>query len=138
MADGGRVRVGSRTGPGGSAVVEVANSGPVVPPYEVPTLFESFRRLGGQRLATASHGAGPGLSIVRAVARAHGGDVRAEPREGGGTDGDRDAAAGGVRTARTKRAVGLRRRRRRPGRCVRWCRPRWRAGRCAATGAAPR
>ncbi|MFC8825468.1 sensor histidine kinase [Streptomyces sp. NPDC057137] len=87
VADGGWVRVGSRTGPDGSAVVEVANTGPVVPPYEVPTLFEPFRRLGGQggqRLATASHGAGLGLSIVRAVARAHGGDVHAEPREGGG------------------------------------------------------
>ena len=67
-----------------SAVVEVSNSGPVVPRYEVPTLFEPFRRLGTERLASGSHGAGPGLSIVRAGAGAHGGDVHAEPREGGG------------------------------------------------------
>jgi signal transduction histidine kinase len=80
----GWVRVRSRTGPDGSAVVEVANTGPVVPAYEVPTLFEPFRRLGRQRVATASHGAGLGLSIVRAVARAHGGGVHAEPRENGG------------------------------------------------------
>jgi signal transduction histidine kinase len=84
VEEGGWVRVSSRTGPDGSAVVEVANTGPVVPPYEVPTLFEPFRRLGGQRVATAAHGAGLGLSIVRAVARAHGGGVRAEPRESGG------------------------------------------------------
>lgn len=79
----------SRTGPDGSAVVEVANTGPVVSAYEVPTLFEPFRRLGGQRVATASHGAGLGwawlgLPIVRAVARAHGGAVHAEPRDSGG------------------------------------------------------
>ncbi|MBX6388678.1 MAG: HAMP domain-containing histidine kinase [Frankia sp.] len=87
------VRVTTRTGPDGSAVLEVSNTGPVVPRYEVPGLFEPFRRLGRDRLSPdrptgerfgASPGAGLGLSIVRAVARAHGGDVRAEPRDGGG------------------------------------------------------
>ena len=80
------------TGPPSGAV---SNSGPVVRRYEVPTLFEPFRRLGTERLASGSHGAGPGLSIVRAVAgaRAHGGDVHAEPREGGGGDGYRDVSA---------------------------------------------
>jgi signal transduction histidine kinase len=39
--------------------------------------------LGTDRLVTAK-GAGLGLSIVRSIARAHGGDVTARPREGGG------------------------------------------------------
>jgi signal transduction histidine kinase len=77
----GWVRVASST-VGGSALLVVTNTGPVVPRYELPGLFEPFRRLGDERLS--SPGAGLGLSIVRAVARAHGGEVTAEPRAGGG------------------------------------------------------
>ena len=66
----------------------VENTGPVVPAHEVPGLFEPFRRLAGtERLAGARgsvRGAGLGLSIVRSVARTHGGKVQATPREGGG------------------------------------------------------
>jgi signal transduction histidine kinase len=80
----GWVRVSSHTTPDGQAVLQVSNTGPVVPHYEIPSLFEPFRRLGTERLSAASPGAGLGLSIVRAVVRAHGGDVQAEPRDGGG------------------------------------------------------
>ncbi|PSK95402.1 signal transduction histidine kinase [Murinocardiopsis flavida] len=80
--DGGWVGVTSGVR-AGKAVVEVGNTGPVVPPYEVAALFEPFRRLGDDRVATTK-GAGLGLSIVRSVARAHGGDAAARPREGGG------------------------------------------------------
>ena len=66
----------------GAALLEVANTGPAIPRYEIPGLFEPFRRLGAERLA--GPGAGLGLSIVRAVARAHGGDVHAVPHDGGG------------------------------------------------------
>jgi signal transduction histidine kinase len=80
----GWVWVASRSPAGADRVeLEVTNSGPVVPPYDVAGLFEPFRRLGTERLVTAK-GAGLGLSIVRSVARAHGGDVSARPREGGG------------------------------------------------------
>ncbi|CRK57183.1 ATP-binding region, ATPase-like:Histidine kinase, HAMP region:Histidine kinase A, N-terminal [Alloactinosynnema sp. L-07] len=79
---GGWVRVVSTTEVDGRALVQVSNTGPVVPPYEIPGLFEPFRRLAGERQATG--GAGLGLSIVRAVATAHGGMVYAEPRVGGG------------------------------------------------------
>jgi signal transduction histidine kinase len=65
-------------------VLRVSNTGPVIPPYEILSLFEPFRRLGTDRLSATSPGAGLGLSIVRAVARAHGGNVDAEPRDGGG------------------------------------------------------
>ena len=82
-AEPGWVRVTSATAPDGSATLTVANSGRQIAPYDIPTLFEPFRRLGADRLS-GSPGSGLGLSIVRAVARAHGGDVRAEPRPGGG------------------------------------------------------
>ncbi|HBY94646.1 MAG: HAMP domain-containing histidine kinase [Ardenticatenaceae bacterium] len=68
----------------------VENTGPPVPPYEVPSLFEPFRRLRTtERLADSantsiSRGAGLGLSIVQSVAHALGGDVYASPREDGG------------------------------------------------------
>jgi signal transduction histidine kinase len=80
----GWVHITSETGPDGSAVLQVSNTGPVVPRYEIPSLFEPFRRLGTDRLSATSPGAGLGLSIVQAVARAHGGQVHAEPRDGGG------------------------------------------------------
>ncbi len=84
LPEDGWVTIGTGTRPDGQVLVEVANTGPVVPRYEIPTLFEPFRRLGTERLSGRSPGAGLGLSIVQAVVRAHGGEVHAEPREGGG------------------------------------------------------
>jgi len=68
---------------GGSAELVVSNTGPVVASYEVPGLFEPFRRQSSDRVGSA-RGAGLGLSIVRSVVRAHGGRLHAEGREGGG------------------------------------------------------
>jgi signal transduction histidine kinase len=79
----GWVRVVSRTVSGDRVEVEVSNTGPAVPPYDVPLLFKPFHRQAGERAVTGTS-AGLGLSIVRSVAVAHGGDVRARPREGGG------------------------------------------------------
>ena len=68
----------------------VENTGPVVPAYEIPGLFEPFRRLAstdrlaGPNRASIVRGAGLGLSIVRSVANTHGGTVEATAREGGG------------------------------------------------------
>ncbi|MGW4566212.1 sensor histidine kinase [Streptomyces sp. NPDC004561] len=67
----------------GQAVLTVSNTGPVVPAYEVDNLFEPFRRLRTER-TNSDKGVGLGLSIVRSVARAHGGHIVAQPREGGG------------------------------------------------------
>ncbi|MEV5570478.1 HAMP domain-containing sensor histidine kinase [Spirillospora sp. NPDC052269] len=61
----------------------VTNTGPVVPAYEMETIFEPFRRLGAERVRS-DRGSGLGLSIVRAVAGAHGGTAVASPNPGGG------------------------------------------------------
>ncbi|WP_406498108.1 ATP-binding protein [Streptomyces sp. NBC_00846] len=67
----------------GQALLVVSNTGPVVPAYEIDNLFEPFRRLRTERTGS-DKGVGLGLSIARSVARAHGGRILAEPREGGG------------------------------------------------------
>ncbi|MFD0133849.1 sensor histidine kinase [Streptomyces sp. NPDC059687] len=67
----------------GQAVLVVANTGPMVPAYEIDNLFEPFTRLRTERTGS-DKGVGLGLSIARSVARAHGGHITAQPREGGG------------------------------------------------------
>ncbi|SED01624.1 cell wall metabolism sensor histidine kinase WalK [Streptomyces sp. TLI_105] len=77
---GGRVDVRAEDG-----VLTVVNTGPVVPAGDVDGLFEPFRR--GEGRDRTGPGAGLGLSIVRSIAVAHGGAVRAVARsagEGGG------------------------------------------------------
>jgi signal transduction histidine kinase len=74
----------STTAERGQVVVAVANSGQVIPPDQVAGLLEPFRRLGTAR--TGDRGAGLGLSIVAAIARAHGGTLTLHPRTEGGLD----------------------------------------------------
>ncbi|GGX60240.1 sensor histidine kinase [Streptomyces hiroshimensis] len=81
-APDGWVEVTTEARPG-QAVLVVENTGPVVPAYELDNIFEPFRRLRTERTGS-DKGVGLGLSIVRSVARAHGGRITAEPREGGG------------------------------------------------------
>jgi signal transduction histidine kinase len=78
---GGRVAVTPRVTGDGRAEVSVANTGPDLPPERVDGLFEPFQRL--TRTADADHH-GLGLSIVRAIATAHGADLTARARPGGG------------------------------------------------------
>ena len=77
---GGFVDVRTHAGDG-AAVLRVENSGPVVPEATAGRLLEPFER-GGR--ARDGGGAGLGLSIVRAVAEAHGGRVALAPRRDGG------------------------------------------------------
>jgi signal transduction histidine kinase len=76
------VRLGPR---GTDALLEVTNSGPLVPAGEVALLTEPFHRFDRRR---PGRGAGVGLSIVRAVATAHGGRLRLDAREEGGLDAE--------------------------------------------------
>ena len=65
----------------GAVVLRVANTGPVVPPERLDALFEPFQRL--HRTADDGHH-GLGLSIVRAIAAAHGATLTAHARVHGG------------------------------------------------------
>ncbi len=79
---GGDVRVASGTS-NGHAVLSVTNSGQVIPPAEVDRLFQPFQRL-GPRPARRNGGHGLGLSIVRAIATAHGAAIGARALPAGG------------------------------------------------------
>lgn len=63
------VRVGLATA-AGRAVLTVADGGPGIPAAQREQVFAPFFRLAGD-----SHGAGLGLSLVRQIARLHGGDA---------------------------------------------------------------
>jgi two-component system OmpR family sensor kinase len=67
----------------GTARIEVEDAGPGMPPEEAERVFERFYRADQSR-SRASGGVGLGLSIVAAVAEAHGGEVsaRSEPGKG--------------------------------------------------------
>ncbi|MEU1307536.1 HAMP domain-containing sensor histidine kinase [Streptomyces cinnamoneus] len=74
---GGSVEVCVRPGR-----LTVVNTGPRVAARDIGTLFEPFRR--GEGRERLGGGAGLGLSIVRSIARAHGGTAKAAPNPQGG------------------------------------------------------
>ena len=73
----------SRSIPAGHVEVRVCDRGPGVPEAWRERIFEPFLRLPGH--AEHEGGVGLGLSLVRQIATRHGGQVRCEPREGGGS-----------------------------------------------------
>ena len=92
------VRVGRRDN---STVLSVINSGPRVPDESVRLLTEPFHRLERRR---DRRGAGVGLSIVRAVAAAHGGRLDLSARQDGGLVADVELPA--IRASRGSRLLG--------------------------------
>ncbi len=82
-ASGGRVEIRTATD-GARASVSVANTGPVVAPEQLERLFEPFQRLGDDRASRANGHHGLGLSIVRAIATAHGATISTRPHPEGG------------------------------------------------------
>ncbi len=64
--------------------MRVADRGSGVPPGLGEKIFQEFFR-GDDSLAAPRSGAGLGLAIARDIARRHGGDVKYDPREGGGS-----------------------------------------------------
>jgi two-component system OmpR family sensor kinase len=114
-----RVSVGRENG---SAVIDVHDSGPGLDADDAERVFERFYRADKSR-ARASGGVGLGLSIVAAVAEAHGGSVAAYSADDGGatfritlpvvtvddnshrTPSDFSAAGASMRTSTTKGGV---------------------------------
>jgi hypothetical protein len=64
-----------------SAMLEITDDGPGFPPHVQDSAFERFVRGDHARSPDGASGAGLGLSIVRAVAAAHGGTVQARNNE---------------------------------------------------------
>lgn len=79
---GGWIRIVSRTA-GGRARLIVENGGPLLDQQQVAGLSEPFRRIGADRTGS-DKGSGLGLSIVAAIAEAHGGSVDLQARSAGG------------------------------------------------------
>jgi PAS domain S-box-containing protein len=69
---------------GGTALIEVSDTGIGIPEEERLHLFERFFRTSGAMRA-AVQGTGLGLAIVGAITESHGGAVEVGSREGGGT-----------------------------------------------------
>ncbi|RYG79714.1 hypothetical protein EON77_08735, partial [bacterium] len=61
--------------------VTIEDDGPGLPPGDPERLFAKFERGRGE---SDVPGAGLGLAISRAIVEAHGGRIRASPREEGG------------------------------------------------------
>jgi signal transduction histidine kinase len=80
--DGGRVEISTGT-KDGKALLAVTNTGAVILPTEIDRLFQPFQRLDPLRTHHRK-GHGLGLSIVRAIATAHGAAITAQPLPGGG------------------------------------------------------
>ena len=62
--------------------VEVADTGPGIPPEALPRLFDPFYRV--HREGQMARGTGLGLAVAKGLVEAHAGHIRAENREGGG------------------------------------------------------
>jgi signal transduction histidine kinase len=75
------VRTGTHQG---CAMLQVANSGPVIPRDRVELLVQPFQRLESRTGPREGHGLG--LSIAAAIAGAHGARLAIEPLAGGGLD----------------------------------------------------
>ena len=80
-ADGDSIELSVRRH-GGEAAVTIADSGPGIPESQLESVFDRFDGAGPLRYS--AHNFGLGLSIVRAIAEAHGGRVTAARSPAGG------------------------------------------------------
>jgi signal transduction histidine kinase len=96
---GGWVRITTEASEGRARIV-VENGGEPLDPEQVAQLSQPFRRLGADRIGT-DRGSGLGLSIVAAIAEAHGGTLDLQARPGGGLRVCVELPAAAGRTAAT-------------------------------------
>lgn len=81
---GGEIRIGLRR-VGNEAHVYVSDSGPGIPPEDLPHIFERFYRGRHQRPGEGASGYGLGLAIAHWIVRAHGGTIEVASQPGQGT-----------------------------------------------------
>jgi signal transduction histidine kinase len=78
----GQIQISTGTTSDGKAFITVSNTGPCVPPDQLPRLYQPFQRLDLAR--TGGTGLGLGLAIVQAIAAAHEAELIAQPNPEGG------------------------------------------------------
>jgi two-component system sensor histidine kinase KdpD len=84
----GPVELRAHTSPQGQIVLAVRDRGPGVPPAWRERIFERFEQVTGadaDSAAASRRGTGLGLALCRAIARAHGGELRLRLRSHGGS-----------------------------------------------------
>jgi signal transduction histidine kinase len=79
---GGQIEI-TTTSRAGSSTLSVSNSGQIIPPDETDRLLQPFQRLASDRNSN-DDGLGLGLSIVHAIAAAHGATLTARAQPHGG------------------------------------------------------
>ncbi|WP_350334601.1 ATP-binding protein [Coralliovum pocilloporae] len=81
-SDGQRVEIVTGR-EGDRAFLEISDCGPGFPDGNAETYFEAFKR-GDESRSRATGGSGLGLAVVATLVKAHGGDISASNRSGGG------------------------------------------------------
>ncbi len=77
----GEVLIDARKAQAGFVEVRISDSGPGIPPEQLPYVFERFYQAGGMRT-----GVGLGLAIAREIVLAHGGTIEASSSPGEGAE----------------------------------------------------
>ncbi len=82
--EGGTITVGARRTGEGMIEVTVSDTGPGIPPEDLPRLFEKFFQVKGA-VQTEVHGTGIGLTVSKEIVELHGGKIWVESEVGKGT-----------------------------------------------------
>jgi signal transduction histidine kinase len=79
---GGKIDVALMQNSSGTVLISVSDTGIGISPEELPHIFDRFYRADQSR---STAGIGLGLSLSRAIARAHGGDIKTTSVPGKGS-----------------------------------------------------
>lgn len=82
--NGGSIAVEARPR-GNTMEVSISDSGPGIPPEELPLIWERFYKVDKSRARTVGGGTGLGLAITRQIIEAHGGQINVDSEVGRGS-----------------------------------------------------